>query len=168
MLWSTYSFFFLKAFYCTFLSMKVQCYIQWIYIAPPCITLRLKTWAYFNPKWNDFQKLFNCKRNFLMRTLQYFLKKIQLLFLLTKSWKNHPQKLLRKPHIHFFFLYCPELPKRPRLKNSCSKLWFIDQLYIKLGMKVLATSSFLQIFSSYLFVKFHAYNKGDYMGGNFW
>ena len=26
------------------------------------------------------------------------------MFLLTKSWKNHPQKLLRKTQIHFFFL----------------------------------------------------------------
>ena len=29
-----------------------------------------------------------------------------------------------------FFPYCPELPKQ---KNSCSKLWLIDRLYIELG-----------------------------------
>ena len=29
-----------------------------------------------------------------------------------------------------FFPYCPELPKQ---KNSCSKLWLIDGLYIELG-----------------------------------
>ena len=29
-----------------------------------------------------------------------------------------------------FFPYCPELPKQ---KNSCSKMWLIDQLYIELG-----------------------------------
>ena len=32
-----------------------------------------------------------------------------------------------------FFPYCPELPKRPKQKNSCSKMWLIDQLYIELG-----------------------------------
>ena len=31
-----------------------------------------------------------------------------------------------------FFHYCPELPKQPKQKNSCSKLWLIDQLYIEL------------------------------------
>ena len=33
-----------------------------------------------------------------------------------------------------FFPYCPELPKRPKQKNSCSKMWPIDQLYIELGL----------------------------------
>ena len=43
----------------------------------------------------------------------------------------------------FYFFYtlskppflpsCPELLKRPKQKNSCSKLWFIDQLYEELG-----------------------------------
>ena len=32
-----------------------------------------------------------------------FLKKFKF-FLPTKSWKNHPQKLLRKTQIHFFSL----------------------------------------------------------------
>ena len=31
-------------------------------------------------------------------------KKGSSFFLLTKSWKNHPQKLLRIPQMHFFFL----------------------------------------------------------------
>ena len=62
-----------------------------------------------------------------------FPKKTFNFFLPTKSWKNHPQKLLRKTQIHFFFPYCPELPKQPKQKNSCSKLWLIDQLYIELG-----------------------------------
>ena len=30
--------------------------------------------------------------------------KISKFFLPTKSWKNHPQKLLRIPQIHFFSL----------------------------------------------------------------
>ena len=50
----------------------------------------------------------------------------------TKSWKNHPQKLLRTPQIHFFSSL-PWLPKRPKQKNSCSKMWPIEQLYIELG-----------------------------------
>ena len=29
---------------------------------------------------------------------------LEYLFLPTKSWKNYPQKLLRTPQIHFFFL----------------------------------------------------------------
>ena len=31
--------------------------------------------------------------------------------------------------------YRPELPKWPKKKNSCSKMWLIDQLYIKLGLQ---------------------------------
>ena len=33
-----------------------------------------------------------------------FLKNFQKFFLPSKSWKNHPQKLLRIPQIHFFSL----------------------------------------------------------------
>ena len=33
-----------------------------------------------------------------------------------------------------FLHYCPELPKQPKQKNSCSKMWLINQLYIKLGL----------------------------------
>ena len=58
-----------------------------------------------------------------------------MFFLPTKSLKNHPQKLLRRTQIHFF-PYCPKLPKRPKQKNSCSKLWLIHQLYIELGYQV--------------------------------
>ena len=32
-----------------------------------------------------------------------------------------------------FFSLLPWLPKQPKQKNSCSKMWPIDQLYIKLG-----------------------------------
>ena len=69
--------------------------------------------------------------NFVVRTLQYFQKKFKL-FLPTKSWKNHPQKLLRKTQIHFFSLLPaqPNQPNQPKQKNSCSKMWSIDQLYI--------------------------------------
>jgi hypothetical protein len=36
-------------------------------------------------------------------TPQYFQKNL-IFFLPSKSWKNHPQKLLRKTQIHFFSL----------------------------------------------------------------
>ena len=65
---------------------------------------------------------------FIADATMFFFKKLRF-FLTTKSWKNHPQKLLRIPQIHFFSL----LPKRPKQKNSCSKMWPIDQLYIELG-----------------------------------
>ena len=52
-----------------------------------------------------------------------FSKKI--FFLPTKSWKKHPQKLLRKTQIHFF-PYCPEPPKRSKQKNSCSEMRLIE------------------------------------------
>ena len=41
--------------------------------------------------------------NFLVRTLQCK-NKWNFFFLSTKNWKNHPQKLLRKTQIQFFFL----------------------------------------------------------------
>ena len=50
----------------------------------------------------------------------------------TKGWKNHPQKLLRKTQLHFFF-FTAWAAKRPKQENSCSKMWVIDQLYIGLG-----------------------------------
>jgi hypothetical protein len=33
-----------------------------------------------------------------------------------------------------FFSLLPWLPKRPKQKNLCSKMWPIDQLYIELGV----------------------------------
>ena len=56
------------------------------------------------------------------------LKFFKMFVLITKSWKNHPQKLLRIPQIYFFPLL-PWLPKWPKQKNSCFKMWPIDQLY---------------------------------------
>ena len=54
-------------------------------------------------------------------TLQY-LKNIYFIF------KSCSEKLKS-----IFFPYCPELPQRPKHKNSCAKMWLIDQLYIELG-----------------------------------
>ena len=30
----------------------------------------------------------------------------------------------------------PKLPNWPKQKNSCSKLWLLDQLYIELGLGI--------------------------------
>ena len=45
-----------------------------------------------------------------------------------KVEKTTLKRCSEKLKIHFF-PYCPELPKLPKQKNSCSKLWLIDQLY---------------------------------------
>ena len=47
---------------------------------------------------------------------------IFLFFAHKKLKKKHPQKLLRNSQL-FFLHYCPELPKQPKQKNSCSKMW---------------------------------------------
>ena len=57
-----------------------------------------------------------------------FKKKISS-FLPSKSWKKLPQKFPRITQIHFFSLL-PAQPKHSKQKNSCSKMWPIDQLYI--------------------------------------
>ena len=59
-------------------------------------------------------------------------KKFQIFFAL-KKLKKPPSKVAHKNLNTLFFPYCPELPKRPKQKNSCSKLWLIDQLYIEMG-----------------------------------
>ena len=64
-----------------------------------------------------------------MRLLKYFRKKIA-----HKKLKKPPSKVAQKNSNPLFFPYCPELPKRPKQKNSCSKMWLIDQLYIELGL----------------------------------
>ena len=61
--------------------------------------------------------------NSMLKTDATMFLKILKFLLTTKSWKNHPQKLLRIPQIHFFFSLLPWLPEQ---KNSCSKMWPID------------------------------------------
>ena len=82
-----------------------------------------------------------------------------------KSWKKHPQKYLRKTEIDFFFL----------LPWACSKMWLIDQLYIKLGFlhREYQFSIFIRqihFFVSKLlilrrwnerFLEFHQFHSGD-------
>ena len=62
----------------------------------------------------------------------------------SKSWKNHPQKLLKIPQIHFFSLL-PWVPKWPKQKNSCYEMWPIDQLCIKLGFWQISNSSYFSM-----------------------
>ena len=53
----------------------------------------------------------------------------------SKKKKKCPQKV-EKTTLKLkstFFPYCPEVSKRPKQKNSCSKIWLLEQLYIELG-----------------------------------
>ena len=63
-----------------------------------------------------------------MRTLQNFKKVFKFLFAHKKlkkiTLKNCSEKLKST-----FFSLLPELPKRPKQKNLCSKMWPIDQLF---------------------------------------
>ena len=54
-------------------------------------------------------------------------------FFAHKKLKKPPSKVAQKNSNPLFSPYCLELPKRPKRKNSCSKMWLIDQLYIELG-----------------------------------
>ena len=72
-----------------------------------------------------------------MRTLQWFWNFFKCLF-----WPPKVRKKNLKSCSEFlkstFFPLLPWLPKRPKLKNSCSKMWPIDQLYIELGLSIIA------------------------------
>ena len=39
--------------------------------------------------------------------------------------------------LDLFLHYCPEQPEQPKQKNSCSKMWLINQLYVELGKALL-------------------------------
>ena len=47
--------------------------------------------------------------------------------------KKPPSKVAQKNSNPLFFPLLPAQPKWPKKKNSCSKMWPIDQLYIELG-----------------------------------
>ena len=64
-----------------------------------------------------------------------FSKKLKKNFLPTKVEKT-TLKSCSENLKSTFFSYCPELPKRPKQKNPFSKMWLIEQLYIKLGLRV--------------------------------
>ena len=67
-----------------------------------------------------------------MSALKSYIKWL-LIFFALKKLKKPPSKVAQKNSNPLFFPCCPELPKWPKQKNSCSKLWPIDQLYIELG-----------------------------------
>ena len=68
-----------------------------------------------------------------------------------KSLKYRAKKL-RNILIDSFHC-CPDLPKGLKKKNSCSKIWLIDQLYIKLGCNSKNAHSSKDIWEIMIFVK---------------
>ena len=72
---------------------------------------------------------------------KYFLKKYNF-FLPTKSWKNHPQKLLRKTQIHFFPLTAFLCNFLVRLLRNFLKIFFCPQKVEKTTLK--SCSEFLK------------------------
>ena len=75
-----------------------------------------------------------------MRTLKYLKKNLKF-FLPTKSWKNHPQKLLRIPQIHFFSLtfLTAQMARTEEFLFQNVAFW----LYIDLGPNL--SKKFIQI-----------------------
>ena len=67
--------------------------------------------------------------------LKYFLNEIS--FFCPQKVEKTTLKSCSEKLKSTFFPYCPELPKRPKQKNLCSKMWPIDQLYIELGSRTL-------------------------------
>ena len=61
-----------------------------------------------------------------------FSKKIKKIFCSQKVEKTTLKSCSEKLKSTFFSLL-PWLPKRPKQKNSCSKMWLKEQLYIELG-----------------------------------
>ena len=60
--------------------------------------------------------------------------KKKLSFFCPQKVEKPPLKSCSEKLKSTFFPCCPELPKRPKQKNSCSKMQLIDQLYIELGL----------------------------------
>ena len=87
-----------------------------------------------------------------------FLKKNKFFFCPQKVGKTTLKSCSEKLKCIFFSLL-PELPKRPKQKNSCSKMWLIDQLYTELGSQSFQRSGFVNTDSkSFLLSQF----KKDY------
>ena len=115
-----------------------QCYRQWVYIAPLCITLRIKIWVVAYLKFIIIFPSMKKKKikyilcNFLVRTLQCFHKNFNFFFCPQKVEKTTHKSCSEKLKSTFFSLL-PAQPKWLKQKNSCSKMCLIDQLYIELG-----------------------------------
>ena len=119
-----------------------------------CITdlFQNKSLAYFSPKWNTFQQVFNCIsplcfRNFLVQTLRQFKKLFNHCF-----W---PQNLLRKPQIPFFFPYTPDCPNGPNRGIPVPKCGLLTNCIYNWGSGTLKN---LEI-SFYLFVATRVWNS---------
>ena len=102
-----------------------HCYRQWVYTAPFCITLRIKTWVVAYLKFiTIFLRIFKKKFNFILCNFSVRLLKC--------FWKKHfcPQKIAQKNSNSLFslLLLLPWLPNRPKQKDSCSKMWLKEQL----------------------------------------
>ena len=64
-------------------------------------------------------------------------------------WPPKVEKTILKSCSEFLkSTFFPWLPKWPKQKNSCSKMWPLDQLYIELGSKVRETKNYYEIFYS--------------------
>ena len=73
--------------------------------------------------------------NFLVRTLQCF--QIFFSFFVPQKVEKTTLKSCSEKLKATFFPLLPAQPKQPKQKNSCSKIWLIDQLYIELGFQSL-------------------------------
>ena len=82
-----------------------------------------------------------------VETLYNVFKK-KFIFFALKKLKKTPSKVAQK-YSTCFLHYCPELLKQPKQKNSCTKMWLIDQLYLKLGLGV-KRSAYLLVLVKYL------------------
>jgi hypothetical protein len=93
--------------------------IQWLYKAPLCITLTIKTWVvayFFNFSWEKKFKKKIIKELlciFLVRTLQYLKNKKNKKFCPQKVQKTTLKSCSEKLKSTFFSLL-PDLPKRPK------------------------------------------------------
>ena len=54
-------------------------------------------------------------------------------YLALKKLKEQPPSKVAQKISNTLFSLLPKLPKQPKQKNSRSKMWLINQLYIKLG-----------------------------------
>ena len=78
-----------------------------------------------NSKKNFYKSFFYATyRNFLVLTLLYFLKNVKI-FCPQKVEKTTLKSCSEKLK-STFFPCCPELPRWPKQKNSCSRMWLID------------------------------------------
>ena len=65
--------------------------------------------------------------------------------MLNKKLKKLPSKVAQKNSNPLFFLTAQSYPES-KWKNSCSKLWLVNQLYIELGADVHNSASYQQLF----------------------